>query len=122
MNNYQQTTEAGRANFATTSSAPKQALVQKLQGAIQNLRRERDQEYREKVEAEERLRLAKEEQDNLAKIVTDLKSKHDNLCKSKSTLEANLGPLAEEVDDLAEKVRRTTTNLVGSYKKRVETK
>ena len=88
-----------------TQSNPKHVLVQKLQGAMQNLRREREQEYREKVEAEERLRLATEEQASLATIVAGLKAKQENLRKRKTTVESNLVQLEADVKDLTDKVR-----------------
>ena len=80
------------------------ALVQKLAGAIQNLRRDRDREYRAKAEAEERCRLAKEEQQALANIVADLKLKNEKILKAKEAAQASLGPLEAEVEDLHEKV------------------
>ena len=92
----------------TGQSTPKHVLVQKLQGAIQNLRREREQEYREKVESEERLRLASEEQSSLATIVAGLKAKEENLRKRKTTVETNLVQLEADVKDLTEKVRSAT--------------
>lgn len=96
----------GGNNFAQQrSAAPQQPLVQKLAGAIQNLRRDRDMEYRAKAEAEERLRLAEEEQQALAKIVADLKAKHEKIVQSKERVQASLGPLETEVNDLQEKVR-----------------
>lgn len=80
-------------------------LEQKLLGALQTLRRERDQEYRDKAEAEQRLRLAEEEQQAIAKIVADLKGQHEKLVKDQATVEASLGPLEAQVDDLTKKVR-----------------
>ena len=120
MNNTQKKANAPAAsggdrrnnNFASgaqPSSAPNKQLEQKLFGALQSLRRERDQEYREKAEAEERLRLVDEEHQTIAKIVTDLKAKHGKLTKDKETVQASLGPLETQVNDLTGKVRRATT-------------
>lgn len=103
--------------MTTVQSTPKQLLVQKLQGAIQNLRREREQEYREKVESEERLRLASEEQSSLATIVAGLKAKHENLTKRKTTVETNLVQLEADVKDLTEKVRFQHNELLGARAK-----
>jgi ribosomal protein RSM22 (predicted rRNA methylase) len=106
-NNFTQRGGAGRAPPAASSTnINNQPLVQKLAGAIQNLRRDRDMEYRAKAEAEERLRLAQEEHEALVKIVAELKAKHEKILQTKATVHASLGPLEAEVHhDLAEKVR-----------------
>jgi hypothetical protein len=66
-------------------SVTKESSVQKVAGAIQNRRRDRDREYCAKAEAEERLRLAHEEEQALAKIVADLKAKHEKIVKAKES-------------------------------------
>lgn len=103
--------KGARTTGMTSQSTPKHVLVQKLQGAIQNLRREREQEYREKVESEERLRLASEEQSSLATIVAGLKTKQENLRKRKATVETNIVQLEADVKDLTEKVGTTRSTI-----------
>lgn len=96
---------------AVEQANSKDALVQKLEGAMRKLRHDRDKEYRELMEAEGRLRLAREEETALEKIIADLKSKHSNLASQKQELQASLGPLEAQVQDMTEKVRCLPTFL-----------
>ena len=95
------------SNGTTTTS--KDALIQKLESAMSELRRKRDQEYRQKVEAEERLRLVQQEKEELEKIVTNLKSKFQSIRTEQSKTQASLVPLEEtEVPELRRKVGSRT--------------
>ena len=89
----------------------KEILVQKLQGALQEFRRERDQLHRSKELALERCRLVREEEETLLKTVSSLKEKHDNLEKAIYDSKARLGPLEEAVQHkrrLLESVNKST--------------
>ena len=83
----------------------KEILVQKLQGALQEFRRERDQLHRSKELALERCRLVREEEETLLKTVSSLKEKHDNLEKAIYDSKARLGPLEEAVQHKTKEVR-----------------
>lgn len=82
----------------------KQTLVQKLEGTMQNLRKERDRAYRQKVEAEERLRLAKVEEESLVNTVRTFNEKYSKLLHRKEEVDSSLGPLDAQVRALTSKV------------------
>jgi chromosome segregation ATPase len=82
----------------------KEALVQKLQGALQGLRRERDQTHRSKELALERLKLVLEEEQALCKTVNALKHKHANLVKGSNDIQSELGPNENKVKVMTQKV------------------
>jgi chromosome segregation ATPase len=82
----------------------KEALVQKLQGALQEFRRERDQLHRSKELAKERCRLVQEEEKGLSKTVDSLKEKHEKLLKASEAIKDGLGPLEASVRDKTKEV------------------
>jgi DNA repair ATPase RecN len=82
----------------------KEALVQKLQGALQGFRRERDQLHRSKELAKERCRLVQEEEKALSKTVESLKEKYDKLLKASQAIKDDLGPLEASVREKTKEV------------------
>jgi hypothetical protein len=75
----------------------KETLVNKLQGALQNLRRERDQVHRRKELSLERARLAKEEEQNLSRVFNGMQQRLDQLTKSSMKIKEELGPMEKEL-------------------------
>eukprot|EP00934_Nitzschia_sp_Nitz4_P007417 Nitzschia sp. Nitz4//scaffold8_size234185//200449//201309//NITZ4_001294-RA/size234185-augustus-gene-0.250-mRNA-1//1//CDS//3329559917//7407//frame0 len=104
------------------TTTKKDVLVQRLEGALQKLRSDRDHEYRAMVEAQERVRLCKEEEDTLAKIVKDMRAKQNNLSQEKANVEACLKPLEIQVQDLTKKVQFQHSELIGAREKIEEKK
>lgn len=87
------------------TTSPKEALVQKLQGALQEFRRERDQLHRGKELALERCRLVQEEEQGLSKTVEFLKQKCEKLSNASVEIRTELGPLEASVKDKTKQVR-----------------
>ena len=87
-----------------SSLSAKNALVQKLEVAMQKLRQDRDQEYHDLIESKERARLASEELQVLQKIVADLKAKRDKLVQDKDNVQSSIAPLEQELRDITAKV------------------
>ena len=89
----------------------REVLVDKLNGALSNLRRERDETYRSKELALERLRLANEERMGLEKTLQGMQVKYEELV----SIMANQG--CDKVDDemikLQQQVKHCTREVSG---------
>ena len=83
----------------------KEALVDKLQGALHTIRRERDDLHRRKELAYERRRLLMEEKENLAKTVHGMKEKLEKMNTSLKETQQGLPSLEEAVLKLTKEVR-----------------
>lgn len=97
--------ENANKGAANHPSNAKEALVQKLQGVLQELRQERDQLHRSKELALERCRLVREEEQSLSKIVASLKEKKEKLQKAALEIKAGLGPVEASVQETTKQVR-----------------
>lgn len=97
---------AAPAATTMTASQQKEDIVEKLHGALADLRRERDEEHRKKELAVERLRLVTEEREALEKTVASMKENLSTLLK-KSDKEAknDVVKLQTDVDRLNREVR-----------------
>jgi hypothetical protein len=107
MNNAQRTfhqpqpakaTATATATGAATSDQ-REILVDKLNGALSNLRRERDETHRSKDLALERLRLATEEKMSLEQTLKGMQLKYDELLSSMANQGASSGGDDNKVDD-----------------------
>jgi hypothetical protein len=88
-----------------TNTTDNEVIVDKLQDALDALRRERDEWYRKKELTVERLRLITEEKDALSKTVQGMRHKLDQLHNSIDTEKENLPSLETSVRQLSKEVR-----------------
>ena len=100
-----------------TPTARREVIVDKLNDALSNLRRERDEAHRSKELALERLRLAKEEETELEKSVNALKLQYEKLVSSMANqgsenADDELLKLQKEVKHRALEVRKLQINFV----------
>lgn len=86
-------------------STNKELLVDKLQGALAKFRNERDQLHRSKRLALERCRLIQAEEEALSKTVQALRNKYDDLTASSAKIDAEIGPLEQQVEQETKEVR-----------------
>ena len=66
-------------SFKQTQQSQREEIVDKLHGALASLRKERDQLYRSKELAVERLRLTKEERETVEKKVRSMEDTYARL-------------------------------------------
>jgi hypothetical protein len=92
--------------------AEREAIVDKLNGALAVLRRERDELHRAKEMSVERLRLAKEERHNAEKHLSLLQDQHNGIASADahSMRKAEIEKLQEQVQRLSSEVRSTTSS------------
>jgi hypothetical protein len=97
-------------NMKQTPNQPNQreAIVDKLHGALSILRKERDELHRAKELASERLRLAKEERVNAEKNLSSLTAKFNHIesIEGKHNRKSDIERLQIEVDRLGREVSR----------------
>lgn len=86
-------------NYNSTNNH--EVIVDRVQGVIADLRRQRDQHHRNKTLSAERLRLVHEETDSMENTVNDLKEKVD---KARADVS---GDAKKELDEL----QRTVLNM-----------
>jgi ATPase subunit of ABC transporter with duplicated ATPase domains len=87
----------------------REAIVDKLHGALATFRRERDEVHRAKELAFERLRLAREERMAADRNLQSMKDKYDKMMQSMSKSDGNNNEVAKlqtEVERLSREVRR----------------
>lgn len=107
------TSNNSSSNTSHAGTNNKEALVEKLQGALNGLRRDRDQLHRSKELALERCRLAKEEEKVLSNAVAELKDKHQlQLIRSLTEAQAAIAPLEAEVKAKTGQVRLFSPSLL----------
>lgn len=93
-----------------SSGKKKEAIVEKLNYALSSFRRERDQIHREKELADERLRLAVEERQEIESTVAAMQAKLDELTQitianqNDQDKNNNINMLQEEVERLGKEV------------------
>lgn len=94
----------------------REAIVDKLHGALAVLRRERDELYRAKELSAERLRLVREERQAVEKNVQSMQSKLEDLTEAAAAAKDkdghnNILSLQEEVERLGKEVSGTIQQL-----------
>lgn len=80
-------------------------VLQKLQGALSAVRRERDQEFRNRNMAQEKLRSAQEASQSTRKSVQEEASKLDENNKKTQQAIQDIQKMDESIADLSRKVR-----------------
>ena len=81
-----------------------EALVNKLHGHIEVLRKERDRAHRSKEVSLQRSRMAKEEEQSLSNIVNEMQQKFDSLLKSATKIKGEIGPMEQDVQNKTNEV------------------
>ena len=82
-----------------------EAIVDKLHGALNALRRERDENHRRKDLAMERCRLMTEEKEHMAKNAAAMKERLETIQESLATTKRDLAPREASVQKLSKQVR-----------------
>lgn len=92
---------------------PREAIVDKLHGALSVLRRERDELHRSKELALERYRLAKEEREAAEQRNKSLQQKYDEIesADTKQKRQNDITALNAEVERLSREVRLVSFSL-----------
>ncbi len=89
------------------TNTQREAIVDKLHGALATFRRERDEVHRAKELAVERLRLAREEREAAERTVQSMQEKYDRLIKSvSSSSKSNSNSNDDEITKLQAEVER----------------
>lgn len=110
-------------NQAPNQPNQREAIVDKLHGALSILRKERDELHRAKELASERLRLAKEERVNAEKNLSSLTAKFNHIesIEGKHNRKSDIERLQIEVDRLGREVSRLFNAQDSATNKRQET-
>jgi len=99
----------------------KEAIVEKLHGALSALRRERDDSHRSKELSMERLRIVKDEREAVEKMVRAMQLKLIEMQSSANDDELNnpnsIARLQSEVDRLSNEVKFQHSELIGKRNK-----
>lgn len=83
----------------------KEFLVQKLQDALHAIRRDRDQEHRQRDMGLERLRSVNEAKESTRDSLGEEKAKYEKTCAESKDRQQNVHALHEEIEVLKHKVR-----------------
>ena len=94
-----------QATNRNCSNSDKERIVDKLQGALHQIRRERDDLHRRKELAEERRRLLSQEKEALAKSVQAMQEKFDKIQSTSTSTQNDLVSLEQSVQQLTKEVR-----------------
>jgi hypothetical protein len=111
-------------NVGAPPQPQNEAIVDKLHGALNVLRRERDENHRRKDLAVERCRLMTEEKESMAKNAATMKERLETIQGSLATTKRDLAPRETSVQNLSKQVRtrmewqlyyECSTNIVFSF-------
>jgi chromosome segregation ATPase len=90
---------------STVPADAKEVLVQKLQGALHAIRRDRDQEHRQRDMAVERLRSVTEAMESVIESVREEKAKLAKTSSDSQGCQREVRELESEIEVLQQKVR-----------------
>lgn len=99
---------------SSQNNCEREAIVDKLNGALAVLRRERDELHRAKEMSVERLRLASEERQNAEKHLALLQDRYNGIASAdaQGMRRADIEKLQEQVQRLGSEVRSTRNFLM----------